>query len=119
MASNSPVIFPIVNRKLFEDMLAEEVTFTPSHQPRHEKFTDTVQRGLTSIPHNLWKEFTLPFGPTFQSHQEETGLHTAAQKFQKMQEPKFSTLKGVYTASAGLVVQSWLKDIYVYVRIDD
>ena len=33
-----------------------------------------------------------------------------------MQEPKISKLKGGYTPSAGLVFQSWLKDIHVYVQ---
>ena len=50
--------------------------------------------------------------PIIQSHPEEIGLHAAAHIFRKMQEPKISKLKGGYSSSAGLVFQSWLKDIH-------
>ena len=40
----------------------------------------------------------------------------AAQKFQKMQEPKISKLKGGYTSSPWLVFQSGLKDICVHIK---
>ena len=43
MASNVPTVVPIVSRESFEDMLAEEVTFTACHHPKHVKFTDMVQ----------------------------------------------------------------------------
>ena len=33
-----------------------------------------------------------------------------------MHEPKISKLKGGYTSSAGLIFQSWLKDICVHVQ---
>ena len=42
VASDSLSVAPTVNRESYEDILAEEATFTPSHQPRHVKFTDTV-----------------------------------------------------------------------------
>ena len=116
MASNSPVVTPVINRESFKDMLAEEANFTPSLQPRCVKFTDTVQGQLTSTPCNLWEEVALPPKPPFQGHAEEIGLHAAAQEFQKMQEPKMTSLKGGYTLSAGLVFQSWLKDICVHVE---
>ena len=83
VASNSPSVAPIVNRGLFGDMLAEEVTFTPSHQPRCVKSVDTVQGGLISIPRISQEELALPSKSIFQSHREETGLHKATQKFQK------------------------------------
>ena len=51
MASNYPTVVPIVNRESCKDMLAEKATFTPSHQPGHVKFEDTVQEGLTPTPH--------------------------------------------------------------------
>ena len=35
VASHSPAMIPIVNKVSFKDMLAEEVNFTPSPQPRH------------------------------------------------------------------------------------
>ena len=52
----------------------------------------------------------------FQSHLEEKGLHMAAQGFWKMWEPKINKLKGGYTSSAGLVFQSWLKEIHFNVE---
>ena len=76
----------------------------------------TVQGGLASTPPNSQEEVALPARPTFQSHPEEFGLHMATQEFRKMQEPKISKMKGGYTSTAGLVFQSWLKDICVYVK---
>ena len=35
---------------------------------------------------------------------------------EKCQEPKISKLKGGYSSSAGLIFQSWLKDIYIHVE---
>ena len=43
-----PTVTPVVNKDSFEDMLAEEANFTPSHQSRHVKFPDVVEGGLTS-----------------------------------------------------------------------
>ena len=103
-------------RASFEDIPAEEANFTPSHQPRHVKFVDTMQGGLTSTPHNQPEEVALLPRPVSESHPEEIGLHVAALEFRKMQEPKISKLNGRYTSSAGLVFQSWLKDIHVHVQ---
>ena len=58
----------------------------------------------------------LPPRPISSSHTDEIGLHSAAHKFRKMQEPKISKLKGGYSSSAGLIFQSWLKDICVHVE---
>ena len=116
MALNSPTVAPILNRESFEEMLAKEVTFTPSHKPRHVKYADTVKGGLTSIPPKPQEEVVLPSKPIFQSHPEETGICTATQEFWKMWEPKISKLKDGWTSSAGLVFQSWLKDIHVHLK---
>ena len=95
-------------------MLAEEANFTPSHQPRHVKFSGMAEGGFTSsTPHKQQEEVALSPRYIIQSHPEETGLHVAAHKFRKMWEPKISKLKGRYSSSAGLVFQSWLKDIHV------
>ena len=59
---------------------------------------------------------TLSSKPTFYSHLEEIGLHIAAHEFHKMKEPKIIKLKGGYTSAAGLIFQSWLKDIHVHVE---
>ena len=97
-------------------MLAEEVTFTPSDQPWHLKFVDMVQGDLISTPLRPQEEVALPPKPIFPSHPEETGLHAAAQEFQKMWKPKISKLKGSYTSPAALVSQSWLMDINVHAK---
>ena len=38
------------------------------------------------------------------------------QEFCKMHEPKINKLKGEYSATANLIFQSWLKDIWVHVE---
>ena len=35
---------------------------------------------------------------------------------ERCKEPKISKLKGSYSSSAGLIFQSWLKDIHVHVK---
>ena len=97
-------------------MLAEKANYTPGHQPRHVKFADIMERGLTSTPHNLPEEVALQTRPMLQSHPDEIRLHTATHEFRKMWEPKISKLKGGYTSSARLIIQSWLKDICVHVQ---
>ena len=106
---------PMTNRASFEDMLVEEANFTPSHQPRHVKYVDTMKGAFTSNPHKQQEEVALPPRPVSESHLEETGLHTAAGEFRKMWEPKINKVKGGYISSAGLVFQSWL-DIHVNVQ---
>ena len=108
---------PMVNKNSFEDMLAEEANFTPSFQPKHVTFMDTMGGGVTSsTPHRYQEEVVLPSKPTEMSHPEEIGFHVAAHEFRKMQEPNISKLKGGYSTSAGLIFQSWLKDICVHVE---
>ena len=97
-------------------MLADDVTFTPCHQLQHVTFADMVQEGLTSIPHTFQGKAVLPSRPVSQTHPEEMGLYAPAQEFQNMQEPKIRKLKGGYTSSAGLIFQSWLKEINVHVE---
>ena len=43
---------PMVNQTSFENMLAEEANFTPSHQPKHVTFRDT-KRGVLPHPHPI------------------------------------------------------------------
>ena len=74
---------------------------------------NTIKGGLTSTPHNQSEEEAPSI---LESHPYEMGLHAAAQEFRKMQEPRISKLKGRYTSSAGLVFQSWLKDIHVLIQ---
>ena len=115
MVSHSLPATPVINMASFEDMLDEEANFTPSHQPRHVKFMDMMEGGLTSTPGNVQQEVALPAKPTYEIYPAEIGLHAATCKLSKMQELKISKLKGSYTSSAGLVFQSWLKDIHVNV----
>ena len=107
---------PIIDKTSFEDMLAEEANYTPSHQPRHVRFADMMQGGLTSTPSNLPEEVALPPRPVLESYPDKIELHAAAPEFKKMWEPKISKLKGGYTSSAGLVFESWLKDLCVHVQ---
>ena len=59
-------------------MLAEKANFTPSHQPKHVRFVDTMKGGLSSTQHNQLEEVALPPRPISENHPEEIGLHTAA-----------------------------------------
>ena len=97
-------------------MLPEKTNYTPNHQPRHVKFSNMVEGGFTSAPQNLQEEVALPPRPMLQDHPEEIGFHMAIHEFRNMREPKTSKLKGGYASSAGLVFQSWLKDIHVHVE---
>ena len=40
---NTTLATPIIHKALFEDMLAEEANYTPSCQPRHVKFVNTIE----------------------------------------------------------------------------
>ena len=107
----------VVNKNSFEDMLAEEVNFTPGCQPKYVTFMDTMGGGVISLtPHRYQEEVVLPSRPTQENHPEEINFHVAACKFRKMWEPKISMLKGGYSSSAGLFFQSWLKDIHIHVE---
>ena len=58
----------------------------------------------------------LPSKPLERNHPDNVGLHVATHKFQKMWDPRISILKGGYSSSAGLIFQSWLKDIHIHVE---
>ena len=73
--------------------------------------------GVTSsTPQKYKQEVVLPARPTKHHHPEEIRFHAAVCKFRKMLEPKNSKLKGGYSSLAGLIFQSWLKDIHVHVE---
>ena len=118
MSQNSTMASdPVVNRTSFEDMLAEEVNFTPArNQSKHLTFQDTMGGVTPSTPNRKQEDVVLPSRPTEQSHPEEISFHAAAHKIRKMWEPKISKLKGRYSSSIGLIFQSWLKDIHVHVE---
>ena len=98
-------------------MLAEGVNFTPGPQPKHVTFMDTMGGVVTSsTPCRYQEEVVLPSRPTEQNHSKEISFHVAAHKFRNMWEPIVSKLKGRYSSSAGLIFQSWLKDICVHVE---
>ena len=108
---------PMVNKNSFKDMLAKEVNFTTSCKPKHVTFLDTMGGGVTSsTPQKYQEEVAIPARPTKHHHPEEVGFHVAAHKIRKMWEPKISKLKGGYSSSAGLIFQSWLKDIHVHME---
>ena len=107
---------PMVNQNFFEDMLAEEANL---HWATHQSMLLlwTPWGGVaSSTPHRYQEEVVLPSRPTESNHPEEVGFHVATCEFRKMWEPKISKLKGHYSSSAGLIFQSWLKDICVHVE---
>ena len=80
-------------------------------------FLDMTGEGVpSSTPCKYQEKVVLPSRPTKPHHPEEIGFQAAALKFRKMWEPKISKLKGGYSSSAGLIFQSWLKDICVHVE---
>ena len=108
---------PMVNQTSFEDMLAEEAHSRSNHQPKHIKFLCTTEGHFASFtPLRHQEEVALQPTTIAQDHPGEISFHVAACKFRKMWEPKNSKLKSGYSSSAGLVFQSWLKDIHVHVE---
>ena len=111
----------------FEDELAEEATWG-SHHSCHVCFASSQKGGLTSTP----LKSSLKFGKEniLLSQQRRARenlisntacppryeMQIAAQEFCKMYVPKINKLKGGYSATANLIFQSWLKDIWVHVE---
>ena len=83
-----PSVIPAASHGSFEEMLANELTFLPSHQPHQVKFADTVPEDLTTGPYKFQEKSALPTRPASENHPEETRLHAAAQDFWKMWEPR-------------------------------
>ena len=117
----------MAGRKYFKDKLAEEATWG-LHHPHHVHFANNPKGGLTSTPlkssvkvgednillpqqrkarESLMNATACPPGHEMQM---------AVQDFCKMHEPKINNLKGGYSATAHLIFQSWLKDIWVHVE---
>ena len=86
VSHNTTIVTPVINKASFQDKLAEEANYTPSCQPRHVKFGDMIEGGLTFTPHNFPEEVVLPPRPMLQSHPDEIGLHAAAHEFRKKNE---------------------------------
>ena len=118
MSHNTTMVSaPMVNRTSFEDMLAEEVNFTPGHQLKHVTFLDMMGGGVqSSTPCRHQEEVVLTPRPIEQNHPEEISFHVAACEFRKMWELKINKLKAGYSYLAGLIFQSLLKDIHVHVE---
>ena len=118
---------PVAGKAYFEDKLAEEATWG-SHHPCHVCFVSSQKGGLTSTPLKSSVKvgednILLPQ----QRKARESLMNTTAcppryemwmatQEFCKMHEPKINKLKGGYSATANLIFQSWLKDIWVHVE---
>ena len=118
---------PVAGREYFEDELAEEATWD-SHHPCHVHFASSQKRGFTStplksavkvgednglLPQQKKARESLMNTTTCQPRYE---MHMATQEFHKLHEPKINKLKGGYSATANLIFQSWLKDIWVHVE---
>ena len=117
----------MAGKAYFEDELAEEATWG-SHHPCHVHFASSQKGHLTSTPLKSSVKvgednILLPQ----QRKARESLMNTTAcppryemqmamQEFCKMHEPKINKLKGGYSATANLIFQSWLKDIWVHVE---
>ena len=62
-------------------MLADEVTFKPSHQSKYVNFVETVQGGLTSTPYIFEGGNGATINALSQMHPEVKGVLTAGQEF--------------------------------------
>ena len=116
----------MAGKAYFEDELVKEATWG-SHHPCHVHFASTQKGGLTSTPLKSSVKvgednILLPQ----QRKARESLMNTTAcpprykmqmamQEFCKMREPKINKLKGGYSATANLIFQSWLKEIWVHV----
>ena len=117
----------MAGREYFEDELAEEATWG-SHHPSHVHFVNNPNGGLTPTPlrssvrvgednillpqqkkarESLMNATICPPGHEMQM---------AMQEFCKLHEPNINKPKGGYYATANLIFQSWLKDIWVHVE---
>ena len=116
VASYSPPVTHIVNKTSLKDMLAKEAYFTPSHQSRCVKFIDMIEGGLT-LPHVIYRRmWQYQQSQLTKATQRKLGSMQLHMNSERCEEPKIGKLKGGYTLSAGLVFQSWLKDIHFHVR---
>ena len=118
---------PVAGKAYFEDELAKEATWG-SHHPCHVCFASNQKGGLTSTPlkssvkvgeDNIslpqWRKARKSLmNTTACPPREEMQMDT--QEFHKIHEPKINKLKGNYSATANLIFQSWLKDIWVHVE---
>ena len=118
---------PVAGKAYFEDKLAGKATWG-SHHPCHVCFASSQKGGLISTP----LKSSVKFGednillPQQRKARESLMKTTACppgykmwmavQEFCKMHEPKISKLKGTYSATANLIFQSLLKDIWVHVE---
>ena len=117
----------MAGKAYFEDELAEEATWG-FHHPHHVCFASNQKGGLTSTP--LKSSVKVGEDNTLlpqQRRARESLMNTtmcpsryemqmAMQEFCKMCKPKINKLKGGYSATANLIFQSWLKDIWVHVE---
>ena len=115
---------PVAGREYFKDELTEEATWG-SHHPCHVHFASNPKGGLTSTPPRSSAKVgedttscSLNRGKARESLMNTTAcpprheMRMAVQEFCKMYEPKINKLKGGYYATANLIFQSWLKDIW-------
>ena len=117
----------VAGKAYFEDELAKEATWG-SHHPHHVCFANSPKGGLTSTP--LKSSVKVGEDNTLLPQQRKAReslmntnacppgyeMQMAVQEFCKMHEPKINKLKGGYSATANLIFQSWLKDIWVHVE---
>ena len=122
---------PTVKRDTFEDILvdaevpitlqrwvlfANTATSTPVLRPTEYLVERTPHLGASEVP-SLSKGLFSHLELQKDLYEESFGssLQVAATVFKKLQEPKVAKLKGGYSSDASLVLQSWLKDIWVHI----
>ena len=110
---------PVAGKEYFKDELAEEATWG-SHHPCHVDFANNPEGGINIYtPEIISKDWEgQHLAPSTEEGQGKSYEYyrMAAQEFHKMHEPKNNKLKGGYSATANLIFQSWLKDIWVKVE---
>ena len=124
---------PIVRRDAFEDILADTedevphtpqrwvqfahvATSTPIPRPAKPQEERTKPLGASQVPSHRLGLIDKP-GPHKELYEEgfSHSLQAAVTEFRKLREPKVVKFRGGYSSNASLVIQSWLKDIRVYV----
>ena len=118
---------PVAGRQHFEDELAEEATWGSNH-PCHVHFAGSEKGGFTSTPLKSAARVGEDYSLLPQQKQARQNLlsstvsppvhdmQMAVHKSCKLCKPQINKLKGGYSATANLILQSCLKDIRIHVE---
>ena len=73
-------------------------------------------RGINIYPRRHLEEDIVRARINSDTYPPRYEMKVVAQEFCKLHEPKINKLKGVYSATANLIFQLWLKDINIHVK---